>query len=246
MFSSEEELGEHLHDGIGWGGTGSRGSLWPLLAVVVPAWWRCHELCWAVDLLVVDVWVVPAEVEEVLAASLEGRVVEIAAAASFRWILAANHPHSTSLWGLEGLFGLNRITGVVIASVWVIKSWGGDIKVSLTIANSILIWAEVGGFKNDSSGMAFSWNICCSSYFEARATFIEIPVITSKSGRNGSSSVVFGTILVVTWSSSQSVGMAVYFLIFFTETTSTSTAGTVPVASSAGPSCIGSLGGYGT
>ena len=72
MFSSEEELGEHLHDGVGWGGTGSRGSLWPLLAVVVPAWWRRHELCWAVDLLVVDVWVVPAEVEEVLAASLEG------------------------------------------------------------------------------------------------------------------------------------------------------------------------------
>ena len=244
MVSSEKELCKDLHGSRS--GTGSRSEFWPLLSVVMPAWWRCYEFSWAINLFIVNIWVVPAEVKEVLASSLESWIIEVAAAASFRWILAANHPHSTSLWGLEGLFGLYRITGVVIASVWVIKSWGSDIKVSLSIANSILIWAEVGGFQNNSSGMAFSWNISCSSYFEARATFIEIPVITSKSGRNGSSSVVFGTILVVTWSSSQGVGMAIYFLILFTETTSTSTSRAVPVASCAGPSCIGSLGGYGT
>ena len=218
MVSSEKELCKDLHGSRS--STGSRCKFWPLLSVVVPAWWRCYEFSWAINFFIVNIWVVPAEVKEVLTSSLESWVVEITAAASFRWILAAYHPHSTSLWGLEGLFGLNRVTGVVVASVWIVKSWSSDIKVSLTIANSVLIWAEVSGFQNDSSGVAFSWDISCSSYFEAGATFIEIPVITSESGRNCSSTVIFCTIFVVTWSSSQGVGMAIYFFIFFTETTS--------------------------
>ena len=184
-----------------------------MLSVIVPARWRCYEFSWAINLFIVNIWVVPAEVKEVLTSSLESWVVEIAAAAPFRWILAADHPHSTSLWGLESLFGLNRVTGVVVTSVWIVKSWSCDIKMSLTIANSVLIWAEVSGFQNNSSGVAFSWDVSCSSYFETGATFFEIPVITSESGRNGSSTVIFGTILVVTWSSSQGVGMAIYFLI---------------------------------
>ena len=149
MFSSEEELGEHLHDGIGWGGTGSRGSLWPLLAVVMPAWWRCHELCWAVDLLVVDIRVVPSEALEVLTAVSESHIVELAAVTVLRRVLTVDHPPGAGLRAMESLLALNLVAGVRLTSVGVIEAWSGDVEVSLAIADRVGWWAVVGSLEND-------------------------------------------------------------------------------------------------
>ena len=156
--------------------------MWPLLSVIVPARWGSLELSWTLNLLIVNVWVVPSEIEEVLATSSKSWVVESTTVASLGWILAVNHPPGTSLWSLEGLFALNIVASVVVASVWVIKSWSSNIEMSLSSACRVLIWAEICGFKDYSGCVALSWNVCSSCNFEARATFCEIPVSTAKSG----------------------------------------------------------------
>ena len=156
--------------------------MWPLLSVIVPAWWGSFELSWALNLLVVNVWVVPSEIDEVLATSSKSWIVESTTVASLGWILAVNHPPGTSLWSLESLFALNGVASIVVAGVWVIKSWSSNIEVSLSSACRVLIWAEIGGFKDYSGCMALPWDVCSTSNFEARATFCEIPVSTAKSG----------------------------------------------------------------
>ena len=179
--------------------------MWPLLSVIVPAWWGSFELSWALNLLVIYVWVIPSEVKEVLATSSKSWVVESTTVASLRWILAVNHPPGTGLWSFESLFALNAVAGIVVASVWVIKSWSSNIKVSLSSTCRVLIWAEIGGFEDYGGSMALPWDICSSSNFEAGATFCEIPVSTAKSGRDSGSSVVLSAILITTWSGSECI-----------------------------------------
>ena len=177
----------------------------PLLSIIVPAWWGSFELSWALNLLVIDVWVIPSEIEEVLTTSSKSWVFESKATAILRWIFAVNHPPGTGLWSHESLFVLNFVASIVVASVWVIKSWSSNIKVSLSSACRVLIWAEIGGFEDYGGCMALPWDVCSSSNFEAGATFCEIPVSTAKSGRDSGSSVVLSTILITTWSGSECI-----------------------------------------
>ena len=108
--------------------------MWPLLSIIVPAWWGSFEFSWALNLLVIDVWVIPSEIKEVLATSSKSWVVESTTVASLGWILAVNHPPGTSLWSLESLFALNSVASIVVAGIWVIKSWSSNIEVSLSSA----------------------------------------------------------------------------------------------------------------
>ena len=71
--------------------------------------------------------------------------------------------------------------------------------------------------------MVLSGDISISSDFKTGSTFFEVPAISSKCWRNGSSSIVFCTILVIARSDSEGIGMAISVFPPRAEATPTST-----------------------
>ena len=173
------------------------------LVAILWAWWGCCELWWAINLLVVNLWVVPVEAQEVLAAILQSLVLECVAIAVFAWIVAFDHPIGAGGWLVQSWFIWLRLVAVVRETGrWKIKTWGEDVKV-LFVSSALFVgwWAVVDGLE-DKSGLLVvsSLNVGLTSDLEALPTSLSFPSTSSKSLGDSCTAVEISSMLVASWS----------------------------------------------
>ena len=70
-----------------------------------------------------------------------------------------DHPVGAGLRFMKSLFAFIVVTSVGLGGIWVIKTWSGDVEVSLVVAGWIAWWAVVSSFQNESGSFVESVNV---------------------------------------------------------------------------------------
>ena len=110
------------------------------------------KLVGAGNLPEVDIDVVPAELEEVLAAVTQDPIANRVAVAVLVRVLGVDHPVAANLGCMHSPVGFLGRAGVPDASAGVIEAWSSDIEVMGTIAAHWVGWGAVVGSLEDDGG----------------------------------------------------------------------------------------------